>query len=148
MKPTFQAVRAVAALFARRIYVPVAVVIGVVTAAIVILSVWLTTLSAWWWLLFALVLLWTIIVGLALLIAGVIIRLLAPQQTQRQKRLVKAFVEKLQLLSDVAQTPKFILLFKLVLDIARPRRDGFVNSVSTATKTIRADFVELTDSFS
>jgi Na+/melibiose symporter-like transporter len=147
MKPTIQAVRAIAARFALQVYIPVAAIITVVVVGLVVLSAWLTTDSPWWWALFVLVVLLGMIIGTILIIIWAIITALTPDQSTRLKRQVKAFVEKISQLSEVAQTPKFILLFRLVRDTMRPRENSYIASVSTATKTLRTDFTELVEAF-
>jgi Na+/melibiose symporter-like transporter len=147
MKTTIQAVRAIAARFALQVYIPVAAIITVVVVGLVVLSAWLTTDSPWWWALFVLVVLLGMIIGTILIIIWAIITALTPDQSTRLKRQVKAFVEKISQLSEVAQTPKFILLFRLVRDTMRPRENSYIASVSTATKTLRTDFTELVEAF-
>ena len=147
MTQTIQAVRAIAARFALQVYIPVTAIISVVVVGLVVLSAWLTTYSAWWWLLFVLVVLLGLIIGTILIIIWAIITVVTPNQNSKLRRQVKAFVEKISQLSDVAQTPKFILLFRLVRDTMRPRENSYIASVSTATKTLRADFTELVEAF-
>lgn len=147
MNPTVQALRAIAARFARQVYIPLATISGTIFIGLIIFSVWLTTYSGWWWILFAFIVIAGLVTGFALLVAGVIIMVVTPNQTIKQKQRVKSFVEKLQHLSEVAQTPKFILLFRLVRDTARPREHSYIESVSKSTKTLRSDFMELVDLF-
>lgn len=147
MKPTIQAVRAIAARFALQVYVPVAAIISAIVIGLIVLSGWLTTYSPWWWVLFVLAVLLGMIIGTILIIIWAIITVVTPNQTPKIRRQVRAFVEKISQLSEVAQTPKFILLFRLVRDTLRPREDSYIASVSTATKTLRTDFTELIEAF-
>lgn len=147
MQPTIQAVRAIAGRFALQVYVPITVIISVVVVGLIMLSVWFTTLSAWWWLLFGVVVLLGLIVGLVLLFVWVIISVVTPPQTVSVKRKVKSFVEKISHLSEVMQTPKFILLFRLVRDTLRPRKNSYIASVSNASKTLREDFEAVIEAF-
>lgn len=147
MNPTFQALRAIGAEFARRIYVPVAVVIGVIGVAALALSFWLTTIDAWWWILFVLVALLACFWGAVLIIAWLIIRFISPSRTKTQKQKVKAFVDKLQGLSEVVQTPKFILLFRVIRDAVIPNEKSYVRSVAEHTRELKQDFQDISQSF-
>lgn len=147
MKPTILAIRAIGAEFANRIYFVVA---SIATAVLVIslgLTSWLATFSNWWWLLFALlIIVGSVVIGV-LVIVKLVIRSVTPAQVPRQRTLVKAFVDKLQRLSETAQTPKHILLFQIVRDIAAPRDNGFVATLSHDTSSLRHDFVTLSKTF-
>jgi hypothetical protein len=111
------------------------------------LSIWLTTFSEWWWLLVALLIIAVSVVIGVLVIVKLIIRSVRPSLSHMQKRQTKAFVDKLQRLSEAAQTPKFILLFQIVRDIAAPRENGFIASISTDTKSLKSDFIALAKTF-
>lgn len=143
MKPTTLTIRAIGAEFGRRTLYPVAVVSLVIAIVLLGVTIWLMTLNAWWGLLlFALVS--TLCVAVAIFtVFFLIIRSVAPTQNVAQKAAVKVFVSKLQLLADTAATPKFILLFRIIKDVAAPRADGYIGTLTTATKAIKSDYVEL-----
>ena len=145
--PLFQAVRAVSAEFASRIYFPVAITVAISLAALLIVSICLVTISGWWWLLLAPVILCYIVFGVIALIAGLLLRLLKPSQSKAQRKQVKSFVDKLQGVSEVIQTPKFVLLFNLVKDVLVPSQESYVKKVSSHAVSIRPDFTALVDSF-
>lgn len=147
MNPTFQALRAIGAEFARRIYVPVAVTIVVIGALALTLSFWLTTIDAWWWILFVLVALLACFWAAVLTLVWLIIRFISPVRTKGQRRQVKAFVDKLQGLSEVVQTPKFILLFRVIRDVISPSEEGYVRSVAQHTRELKQDFQDISRSF-
>lgn len=147
MKPTVLAIRAIGAEFANRIYVIVAGIAIVALVSSLGLAIWLTTLSDWWWLLvMALIIVSSVAIGV-LVVVKLVIRSVTPAQNTHQRTLVKAFVDKLQRLSDTVQTPKHILLFQVVRDIAAPRDNGFIATLSSETTSLRHDFIALSQTF-
>ncbi len=147
MKPSLQAIRSISSELAARLYLPVAIsaVVGIV--ALLVLSVWLVTLSQWWWILLIMVSVVLIVVLILLSIAGVIIKSVAPLQSKDQKRQTKALVDKIQHLSEVTMTPKFVLLFQVVKDSVFPTEKGFIASITSDTTSLKKDFTDLRDSF-
>lgn len=147
MKPSILAIRSVGAELANRIFIPVAIIVVIISAALIGLAIWLTTLSSWWWLLVALlVIVVPVAIGI-LIIVKLVIKSVTPLQSRYQKRQTKAFVTKLQQLAETAQTPKFILLFHVVRDIASPRDNGFIGSTSNDTVALKRDFTALVETF-
>lgn len=147
MKPTLLAIRSVGAEFANRIFVIVAITAFLASACLVGLGWWLTTFSDWWWLLFVLIVIIISVVFGVLVIVKLIIRSVAPGLSRSQKKQTRAFVDKLQRLSEVSQTPKFLLLFQVVRDIAAPRENGLIASISNDTSSLKHDFAELIRTF-
>lgn len=147
MQSTVRVVRAIATLFARRIYLPVAIFVGVASVVLVGLMVWLIILDPLWWILAVPVFLLVIVCMVVTALVGVILQLLAPTQTKTQKVQVAAFVDKIQRLSEVTVTPKFVLLFRTVRDVVAPSKDGFVQSVVHDTSSLNRDFQDLRKSF-
>lgn len=147
MKPSILAIRAIGAELANRIYVIVAMIILVLSVLLLGASIWLTTFSSWWWLLVGVLIIAASVAIGVLTILKLIIRTVTPFQSKTQKKQTKAFVNKLEQLSEVAQTSKFVILFRIVRDIAAPRQDGFVASLSQDTTSLRSDFVELSKTF-
>lgn len=147
MKSTFLAVRAIGAEFARQIYVAAAIIVGVLSLGSLGLSLWLTTFNAWWWVLFAALAIWILIAVVGLVAVKLIITALAPTLAKEQKVATKAFVGKLQRLSEVAGTPKPILLFQIMRDMVSPRQNGLITSVSSDTSSLKRDFIALVKSF-
>lgn len=148
MKDFALVLRAIGVEFAWRIYTPIVVVAAIVAAVVISLVIWLTTLSGWWWILAVLVFIAVIIAGIILTIIAVILSATNPRQTLLQKKAVKSFVDKLQNLSEITQTPKFILLFRVVKDIVAAKEDGFVKTTIGHTLSLRKDFESLKNSFS
>lgn len=147
MKPHFLAIRSIGAEFANRVYIIVTLIASMIAVSLLALTYWLTTVSSWWWLLMiVLIIILSIITGV-LVIIKMIIRSVTPSQSSAQKTQTKAFVDKLEKLSETVQTPKFILLFQLVRDIAAPRDNGLVASLSTNTASLKHDFTDLINSF-
>lgn len=147
MTSSLLAIRAIGAEFANRIYFFVAITIGGVSAILLALSIWLTTYSSWWWLLVAAFIIGTSVVVGVLIIIKLVIKSVSPPLSKTQKRQTKTFVDTLQRLSEVSQTPKFILLFQIVRDIAAPRENGFIASISGDTSSLKRDFIKLSDTF-
>lgn len=144
---TVSAIRAIGAEFARRIYVPVLIAVVIILILLTSGSVYLTTLSAWWWFLAGLMILWDVVFAVAFMIVGAVIRAVRPEQSKSQQKAVKEFVNKLQGLSEVTQTPKFILLFRIVRDIMSKKRGGFLEATVNDTATLRKDFSDIVESF-
>jgi hypothetical protein len=105
------------------------------------------TFSNWWLILFAVFIIAVSVVLGVLMVVRLVIKSVTPVQSREQRRQTKAFVDKLQRLSDAAQTPKFILLFRIVRDIAAPRANGFIGTISNDTVSLKRDFVTLSKTF-
>lgn len=143
MKPTIIAIRATGAELARRIYMPIVMTAAIATVILVGLAIWLTTMSAWWGLLLFIVIS-AACIGIAVFtVVRLTIKTVTPAQTPIQRKAVKAFVDKLQLLSDTVGTPKIVLLFRIVKDVAAPRENGFIGTLTGASTTVKKDFVTL-----
>jgi len=143
MNPTITVIRCVGAEFATRLFYPVAVISAILCALLVTGVLLLATLSQWWLLLLIPVVMLVCVVFGVMLITGLVIRTVRPFQTKVQRLAVKSFVDKLQRVSDAVQTPKFILLFRIVRDIAAPRKDGFIGSMTDDTVSLKRDFQAL-----
>ena len=143
MKSSLLAIRSIGAEFANRVFYPV-LGLGIIFASVLVgLVVWLSTLSAWWWLI-AIPIVIVLCVGVGLLvIVKLVIGYVTPPQSSLQKKAVKQFVGKLQSVAETVGTPKFILLFRIVRDIAAPRENGFIGTISSDTSSLRGDFKEL-----
>ena len=147
MTPLFLTVRAISSEFARRMYVPVIWGVGAGLAVLLGLIGWLTMLSGWWWLLETLLIFGAVVFTIIALIAGLGIHLLRPTQSKEQRKMVGSFVNKLQEASEIIQTPKFILLFRLAKDTIFPSEDGLVNRVVGHASSLKPDFSAIINSF-
>jgi hypothetical protein len=147
MKSSLLAIRAIGAEFANRIYWVVAIAASVISVCLLGVALWLTTFSDWWWLLFTLLIIPASVVIGVLIVVKLVIRSVTPPQSHTQKVQTKAFVDKLQRLSEASQTPKAILLFQIVRDIAAPRENGLIASISSDTISLKHDFTALSKTF-
>ncbi len=147
MNPTITVIRSIGAEFAKRLFTPIAIVAGVLSSLLVIGVVLLGTLNAWWLLLLIPVIIVVCVGAGVLTIVWLVIRTVRPPQTKTQRLGVQAFVDKLQRLSETVQIPKIVLLFRIVRDIAAPRKDGFIGSIADDTASLKSDFRELQQLF-
>lgn len=147
MSPTITVIRAIGSEFARRLFIPVAIIGAVVFALLITGVVALGTLSEWWLLLLIPVVSLLCISAGVLAVTWLVIRTVRPTQTKTQLTAVRAFVDKLQRVSDAVQTPRIVLLFRIVRDIAAPRQDGFIGSMTDDTASLKRDFQALTRIF-
>lgn len=145
--PLFLAIRAVSSEFARRIYLPLALGVGGLLFAVLIVSIWLVTMSQWW--LFFLVPVAALGIGFLIVAAfiGVAIQVLRPYQSPDQKVAVGALVDKLQEVSDALQMPKVLILLRLAKDTLFPGGESFIGSMASHASTLKPDFQEIVASF-
>jgi len=148
VSPLILAIRAVGAEFAQRIFLPVVAIAAGVLLVLHALLVWLVTLSEWWWLLFGPVIFITVLFIFAAVMTGFIIRFLKPTQTKSQREHVRSFVDSLQFASETVQTPKFILLFRLLVDVLSPSKKGIVSELSHNASSLQKGFTAIIGSFS
>jgi len=147
LTPLVLAIRAVSAEFARRVYIPVVCIAGGIALALIILLIWLTTLSGWWWLLLGPVILATLAAIIVALVSGFIIKLVNPTQNKEQRGLVKSLVDEIQKTSEVVQTPKFIILFRLVRDITFPGKKSYINELTATATSLKTGLQKIIASF-
>lgn len=143
MQSTVRVVRAIAALFAWRIYLPITIFIGIMAFVLVVVMVWLVMIDPLWWFVAVPTFLLLFVALTVVTVAGIIIRLIAPNQTKTQKAKVGEFVDKIQRLSEVTVTPKFVLLFRTLKDVVAPSKQGFIEGVVGDTASLKKDFQEL-----
>lgn len=147
MNPLFSAIRAIGVEFARRIYQPITITVGIIAILLIALSLWLVTISDWWWILFAIILIATFVVTGVLVAIGLLLHAIRPQQSKAQVTNIKQFVDKIQNLTDVAGTPKFVILFYIVRDVVGKNKNGYIKRISSETLSMQHDFRDITDSF-
>jgi hypothetical protein len=148
MNDTFFAIRAIGAEFARRIYVPVAIAAAIVAVLLIALFTWLISIDPLWWLLAVPVFVFIFLVTVVLIAAKTLFKYIAPRITKQQKQEVATFVDKLQSVSEVAQTPKFILLFRIAKDVVAPKQTTFINTTVQNSMSLKKDFQTLKQSLS
>jgi len=147
MNPTIKAIRAIGSEFALRIFKPIVIIFIIVAVILLAGSVFLTTFSGWWWILFALVLFVALIGSTVCIIIGVILSTVKPLQSKIQMSQVKSFVDKIQNLTDVAGTPKPIILFRVVRDVISKREDSYTRRISSETLSMRNDLQDIISSY-
>lgn len=148
MKPSLLAIRAIGSEFANRLWLPVVIIAAIIAVLLIALVWWLVSSVSGWWILLAIPVTIALSVAAVLLtIFKLVIRYVAPVQTKAQRHDVKQFVDKLQSVSDAVQTPKVVLLFQIVRDIAAPRENGFIGSLMTNSGSLKGDFTKLRRSF-
>jgi len=147
INPLFLAVRAISAEFAHRIYTPVIIITGIVFVVILAISIALVTMSAWWWLLLVPAIFFSLVFAFLAIVTGIAINFLRPAQTATQKRDVRSFVDSIQSSSEVIQTPKFILLFRLAKDVIAPSKTNFINELSVTVSSLQPRFKAIVASF-
>lgn len=139
IKPSLLAVRAVGAYFGIQIWWNVTWLCLGIAIALIALCAWLISLSGWWWIL-------ALFVGMALSVAAVILivfrallNYVTPAQTGPQKQAVKDFATKLQFVQELTQTPKIVLLFRVVKSVAAPSSDAYLEHIFES-KRLHRDF--------
>ncbi len=145
--PLVTAVRAIATEFARRLFIPILVIFCIGAIFAIILTTWLVILNAWWFLLLVPLVVVSLVCSVVLLAVGLAIRFLTPTQSVSQRTSVRGFVDSLEGVSEVVQTPKVFILFRLVKDIVRPSKQSFVSSITTNVTSLKPAFKNIIDSF-
>ncbi len=147
ISPLLRAIRAIGTEFARRIYLPITITVGAILLVLLAVTSWLTTLSAWWWVLLTLLIVVGVIFSIVAIVSGLALRFLRPRQTKTQSRSVKQFVDKLQDVAETLQTPKVVILARLIKDVIAPSKQGFVSHITAHATSIRPDFNAIVASF-
>lgn len=147
LTPLVLAIRAISAEFARRIYLPVVYIGSAVLLILVVLEAWLVTISTWWWLLLVPIVFVALLFIILAVIARVAITFLRPQQTKEQTQTVRKFVDALQKTSETIQTPKFIILFRLIKDMISPSKQSYVHEISGTASSLRTELSKVLKAF-
>jgi hypothetical protein len=147
MNTSITVVRAVAGDIANRVYIPILIITIVIMVILIGLVIWLSTISLWWLLLLIPVLIAVVIAGTILTVTRIILAILTPPQTKTQRKEVKKFTDKILAVSELTQTPKFILLFRVVRDALSPKKANYIESLVSETVSLRQDFNDLQRSF-
>jgi hypothetical protein len=143
MNDTFFTIRAIGAELARRIYLPVVIAFAIIALILITILSWAVSLDLLW-LLVAIPLFGLLIIAAVILaVVGFLFKRLAPGINKSQRKQVSLFVDKLQSLSEIAQTPKFILLFKIARDVISPKQSNFLSSSVQNSLALKKDFNEL-----
>ena len=146
MQASFLAVRAIGAEFARQLWIVCLIGALIIGTLLVLLIMWLISMSAWWWLLaFPIGIALSVAVAL-LIVFRLLINYVRPALNASQKKEIKRFVAKLQFVAEFTSTPKFIILFRTIRSIAAPRSNTYLQEVFEA-KNLRKDFQEIVSTF-
>jgi len=143
MNDTFFTVKAIGAELARRIYLPIVITFAIVALILIALLSWAVSMDLLWLLVAVPVFGLLIVAALILAVVGYVFKRLAPSINKSQRKQVSVFVDKLQSLSEIAQTPKFILLFKIARDVVSPKQSNFISSSVQNSLALKKDFNEL-----
>lgn len=147
MRTTFLTIRAVGAEYANRLYTPLIVITMLIILLIIALGVWLTTLDKLWWLIFIPITIVASVVVAISIIMKLIINYVRPILTSQQQAQVKKFVSSLEEISEIVQTPRLLIFFKIIRDIVAPSKSEFIKSISVSTKSLKDDFISIEQSF-
>lgn len=104
---------------------------------------WLVSHSAWWWLLAVPLLIAGGAATGLVLITVIIMRFAAPQLSSQQQRHIEAFVDKMERVADDIQTPIFLLVVRLVFDVARHTPKPHIRTIIDDSSSLHTDFVAL-----
>lgn len=143
IKPLLRTVRAVGAEFVRRTIKPY--IIGGAIAAVVLLVLggWLISRSAWWWILEVVWIASSLLFVILSVTVWQLTRLVDASSTKQQRVAVSAYVDKLGRVAEHISTPQFMILFYIVRDIIKPRKQSFIAEVSHDSQSLAPDFVAL-----
>lgn len=87
------------------------------------------------------------VVGGLLFMAWQIIKTVSAAKTSQQIKATKAFVDKLQAVSNAINTPKIFIFFYVLRDVVSPKKGGYVDSLVNNSTSLHTDFKRLTELF-
>lgn len=143
---SFLAVRAIGSRFARNLWSSNLILTSIISVILLAIIGWLVHLNAWWWLLAAPVGIGISVAIVVFIVFHLLINYVQPVQTPKQKQQIAAFVDRLQLLSEITSTPKFIMLFRTIRSIAAPKSETYLQDIFE-TKDLKSDFQKIVQSF-
>lgn len=147
MMPQANLVRAIGSEFISRKFRSTVFVLGIFAFVIIAAVIWLTTLSGWWWLLAVPIIMFMLLGLFTALMVRAMLKKLRPELTKPQANEVNSFVDKLERVADNLQTPMFIIVFRVIRDIMRPRGSTFIRTVTEDSTTLRKDLLQLQKNF-
>jgi len=146
MNSSILAARAITSLYALQlIYSILWIVLGIYIAIVVIIGWIATSVSAWWWLL-AVVPTFFILVGLVIwIIVYLLAKRLAPPMNRPQKTAAKKFVRHIGRIAEHLETPKFVIIFRVLKDVVISPVSGktFIGEIAQEPGEIHRDFEAL-----
>jgi hypothetical protein len=140
---TVTVLRAVGVEFVRRKLRPLIIIAAVAVLLIHALGIWLTTQSVWWWLLEAIFIGGTIILAAAGIAMWLILKRVSPSLNRNQRRSVARFVDKLERMAEHLQTPQPVIIYNVIRDTVRPRKESFIEGVIHDSTSLGGDFATL-----
>lgn len=148
MNSNLLTIRAVGAELANRLWLRVLILAIIISALLIGLVILLQTTVSVWWLLLGFPVIIAISVALGVLfISKQIIRTVSPVKSAEQRQATKQFVDKMQAVSEVFGTPKFMILYNVIRDIAAPRKDGYVATMINNSTSLTSDFKKISRLF-
>lgn len=147
MKPFVTTVRAIGSEYAARTVRALVPTFGIGAVVVTGILVWLLHFSLWW-LVLAVPVLVAIAAGIGLLLAATfVVRLATPRLSPSQQTATKDFVDKLQRVTESVGTPVFLVMFRVVRDVVRPRETGFISQLAHDSTSLHTDFLRLQELF-
>lgn len=144
MQSTLLTIRAIGAEYAKRLWLPVMIITLITTVALIALVWWLMQSASGWWVLAGIPVVLAGSVGIGVLwVTRLTINYVSPVKTDAQKHAVKTFVDDLEAVSEAAFLPKIHILFRVVRDIAAPRENGYVQTLTGANSRLQAGFKDI-----
>ena len=148
LSPIILATRAISAEFIRREYLGTLVVVGLALVLMHIVNIILIGLSVWWWIAEIVLILITFIILVIATVLIVSLIILRPNQTNSQIEVVRSFVTTLQEVSELINTPKLMILFKLARDMLAPGGISFIEQTAIRNASLKIGFEAVVGAFS
>lgn len=145
-KATLLAVRAIGVVYGNTTWWAVFFITLGISIALIALCAWLISVSGWWWILGILVGMGMSIAAVLLTVFKILLHHINPSQTKEQKIAVKEFTEKLRFVQELTQTPKFIILFRVIRSVAAPSSEKYLETIF-ASRKLKNDFERIVSLF-
>lgn len=144
-RASFNALRALSALFFYKILYPALFMVVILLVALYTLTVLLVLTFSNWWLLLLVIL---VPLTLMLLVAGTIVRYLLRRLIPRklsstEKAKLNAFTDKLLGVAERARLPYPVLLFLVAKDVLRGRESKFLSRTIGDSRDLMKEFSEI-----
>lgn len=150
MQAKVDVIRALASTVAKRALLVISVV-GAVISILLLIGIWALAhyLSAWWWLLLFIYIPWLVIALVVFSIARLIAHKIYPRPlSDRQKRLLKDFADKIQRLLESRGMGWWVFAFLCFKDLLFYRDLRTLKELIADTASLKNDFEELEWNFS
>lgn len=149
MQTKIDVIRALTSTVAKRALLIISVVVAIISILLLI-GIWALAhyLSAWWWLLLFIYIPWLLIALIVLGIAKLIAHKIYPQAlSDRQKRLLKEFADKIQRLLESRGMGWWVFAFLCFKDLLFYRDLRTLKELIADTTSLKRDFEELERNF-